>query len=1210
MRDSMKIRDLFASDVTRDIPPVVYFHEQNPEKLANEVSEYIITGGWPDDHPNHRRVPNGIHEQYVRLLNAIADELEGGGSPSLPAVWISGFYGSGKSAFAKLLGLALDGVALPNGTSIAEAWLARNTSPKAAELRDAWRRLRSMIDPLAVVFDIGGVARDGEQIHAAALRQVQRRLGYCTQDPAVADFELKLERDGEWARFERSAHEALGEPWEAVKDRSLAEDKFSLVMHHMYPTLYTDPMTWYESRAGAHARNESPQEAVLAMRDMIDFRRTGATLFLVIDEVSQFVVHHPDRTDRLRVFATELGAQLKGRAWLLALGQQQLDAEADAAFLVWARDRFPPHLRVHLAATNIRDVVHKRLLHKTPEGDAVLRDLFEKHRHDLKLYAYGCELVTPDEFVETYPMLPGQIELILQLTSALRTRSARAQGDDQAIRGLLQLLGELFRNQQLADGSVGDLVTLDHIYDVQHTALDAEIQASMARVHASCADDAEGLLVRTAKVVALLELIQDTHPTTAEFVAQCLFEGIDRGPNLREVTAALEELKHRTLLGYSERNGYKLQSTAGEEWDRERRDIGAPRDAISGIAQEALKYLIASPDAPRHGGRPFPWAALYSDGRQAEDVPLTNPRDEAVMRVDYRLLPSAERSDTTWVTRSGEGDLKHRLLWVAGDADTLEHKARDLHRARAMVAKYSSRRASLSDTRKVLLQQEENRAEDLERQVRQAVADTWMTGRMYFRGRGFAPSEHGNGFTAALTAAANRVLPDIYPQFTNVQILPTELIQLLEVNLSGPTTKFLPDGLGILELDAGRYVPTCLGVIPQRIKQYLDSEGGASGNALITHFGGPPYGYVDSIVKASVAGLLRAGQLKIQSDDGDDITAIRDAGVRDLFERDRSFRRATIFPAGKDDVGPQARARIARFFHDRLNVDIDREDHAIADAVAQRFPALSDRIREVQAHMDRLPHTERVPFDLSTLRDAVERGIRLARQTRPTVQHVKTHLDTLNAGVQQLNVLHAELTDTAIDNVLTANALLRDKYTQLDALNAATGELHDAAERIREHLTSPNPWRGIDQLAPDLKTIERTYTLTRRELLLTQERELETARARVRRREGFSTLTSDAAHHVLRPFANASMTTEDTDLVPILRDLNDRFAINLKAAEEEANERLDQVLSEQGKRPITRVALNLTNREITSEADLEALLEEIKQRLQEHLQRNERIRIT
>ena len=104
----MQIKDLFVSNVTRDIPPVVYFHEQSPEKLADEVKEYIVTGGWPSDHPNYKRVPNGIHEQYVRLLNAIATELDKKPGPSLPTVWISGFYGSGKSSFAKLLGLALD----------------------------------------------------------------------------------------------------------------------------------------------------------------------------------------------------------------------------------------------------------------------------------------------------------------------------------------------------------------------------------------------------------------------------------------------------------------------------------------------------------------------------------------------------------------------------------------------------------------------------------------------------------------------------------------------------------------------------------------------------------------------------------------------------------------------------------------------------------------------------------------------------------------------------------------------------------------------------------------------------------------------------------------------------------------------------------------------------------------------------------------------
>jgi hypothetical protein len=110
----MNIKDLFASDVTRDIAPVVYFHEQSAEKIEAEVDEYIITGGFPEEHPHHKRVPDGIHEQYVHLLQAIAEELGRSGGPDLPASWISGFYGSGKSSFAKLLGLALDGADLPS----------------------------------------------------------------------------------------------------------------------------------------------------------------------------------------------------------------------------------------------------------------------------------------------------------------------------------------------------------------------------------------------------------------------------------------------------------------------------------------------------------------------------------------------------------------------------------------------------------------------------------------------------------------------------------------------------------------------------------------------------------------------------------------------------------------------------------------------------------------------------------------------------------------------------------------------------------------------------------------------------------------------------------------------------------------------------------------------------------------------------------------
>lgn len=1204
----MLIRDLFASDVTRDIPPVVYFHEQAPDKLAAEVSEYIVTGGWPEDHPNHRRVPQGIHEQYVKLLTGITKELGKPGGPELPNAWISGFYGSGKSSFAKLLGLSLDGVALPDGGSLAEAWLQRDTSPNSAELRKAWNALRQRINPLAVVFDIGSVARDGEHIHAAAVRQVQRRLGYCAE-PLVADFELGLERDGEWAGFEEKAREVLGRPWADVKDNSLAEEDFSLVMSELYPDRYTDPMAWFTSRGGTHARSESPEEAVAAIRDMLKFRRPDATLFLVVDEVSQYVLAYRDRVDRLRAFATALGAALRGQAWLVALGQQKLDDEADDSFLVWAKDRFPPGLRVHLAPTNIRDVVHKRLLQKRPDTEDPLRALFEANRPDLKLYAYGCESVTPEEFIEVYPMLPGQIDLVLQITTALRTRSARAQGDDQAIRGLLQLLGELFRSQRLADQPVGGLVTLDEIYEVQHTALDADVQASMARVLSQCTADTDRLMVRAAKAVALLELIQESQATDARLVAQCLYDRVDRGNQVAAVTEALEELRRRNLLGYSEKHGYKLQSSAGEEWERERRDIPAPREALSEIVQDGLRYLLAAPDRPQLQGRSFPWAGRFSDGRRADDVSLLDPRDDAAVRVDFRYLALEERTESTWVKRSSESALHDRLVWLSGDSEAVGGCARELHRSRAMVKKYKSRRDSLNPARRLLLQQEENRAEDLDKRARDTIAAAWLAGRMYFRGRGISPSDHGATFAVALHQAATRVLPDLFPHFIPTQVQPSELLQLVEAELSGPSPKFLTSHLGILELDSGRYVPSCGGVVVRRIQEYIESEGGSSGTALLARFGGPPYGYTANVVKACVAGLLRATKVRVQPEGGDEITAIRDAGVRDLFERDRDFRRATIFPADQDDIGFQARARICRFFEERLGARIDREDDQIANAVVRHFPELAQQLRDVQGRLGQLPDSPAGPAALGRLGEALEKCLRNPRQTRPTVQAVKSHLDALQDGAFTLQLYGAELTADAIRAVKDAHRVLVYEAAQLTDMGIEPTNVTQAASRVSTQLAAERPWLDIGAVDADLAEIRACYSAERQRLLQWQEQQTEAARGRVRARDGFSTLTADQAHSVLRAFTGAVTDTTVEAVAPPLIALADPFTIALQRAEDKANDLLDEILSAGNKPLIVPIDLQLRNREVATEADVQALVEEIRERLLEQVRTGTRVRL-
>lgn len=1207
----MLIRELFAADVTRDIPPVVYFHEQAPERLADEVREYIFTGGFPEGDPRGTRVGSGIHEELVRLLTGIRAELEKPGGPALPASWISGFFGSGKSSFAKLLGLALDGALLPGGEPLSQAFLSRDESPLAPDLRKAWDDLLSKVSPMAVVFDIGSVARDGEQVHSAAKRQIQKRLGYCPVSHLVADWEAKLEADGLWDAFVLAAEEALRRPWDVAKREQLAPDHFSHALSVLDPERYPEPTTWIDSHAGDRSSaGSSVEEAVRAIAAMLDRREPGKTLFFVIDEVSQYVHHDETRMLKLQTFVSDLGQRLKGRAWILATGQQKLEEEAAANPLSKLKDRFPQSLRVHLATTNIRDVVHKRLLKKDPAREPDLRKLFREHRTDLKLYAYACEEITEEEFVEVYPMLPGQVDLILRLTSSLRSRSSRARGDDHAIRGLLQLLGEVFRGGDLADAEAGALVTLDAVFEVQQSALDVDVQTTLGRIMDHEIGRRDPLALRTAKAVALLELIQDETPTTADLVTRCLYQRLGEGNRAEAVTSALEALRGAGLLGYSERTGYKIQSSAGGEWQRERDDIGVPGELVSGIVAEKLRELLGDVDRGRLQGRPISWTVHISDGRHLKEKPLLSSRDEATVVVDLRFLSNRDdRLPARWIPESGKDALRDRLIWVSSEPALVGEVARDLARSRQMIERHKDREASLPLAKKRLLSEERAGLNDLETKLGSALRSAFLEGAFYFRGREMRPSDLGSGFAGTLQGAAEKVLPDLFPHFISIAVAESELLQLLEPTLAGPSTKFLDQGLGILALDAGRYVPACSGPVPTRIRQYIEKESGVSGATLVASFGGVPYGWPADVVKAAVAGLLRAHAIRIRPEDGPEISSIKDPGTRDLFRRDRDFRRADLFPAGESEVSPRDRVAICQLFKDRLGLDLDREDEAIAEAVFSHFPLRRERLGELRARLLRLPGPPPVPEPLIRLERALTECQR-TRQVAGIVAAVKRHLDDLRDGLTTLDLLRAELTDTAIEALLEADRVVSGQARQL-ADEGALEEVAADVEALREHLRRERPWREAAQLRPIVDRVRAGYVDVRRSLLATQEENAEAARGRIMARDGFSRLSADAAHRVLQPISRALVDPTATVLAPPLVELGSGALQRLVRAEQEANERLDAELARLDSGAITVVPLDvrLSGREVRNSEELEALLKELRERIGAVLERGEKVRL-
>src|SRR5690606_29737822 len=122
-----------------------------------------------------------------------------------------------------------------------------------------------------------------------------------------------------------------------------------------------------------------------------------------------------------------------------------------------------------------------------------------------------------------------------------------------------------------------------------------------------------------------------------------------------------------------------------------------------------------------------------------------------------------------------------------------------------------------------------------------------------------------------------------------------------------------------------------------------------------------------------------------------------------------------------------------------------------------------------------------------------------------------------------------------------AHGVLVYQVKQLEQFGVGATNVEAAATRLRQQLGSERPWQDIASLAEDLEQIRAAYTRERQRLLQWQEEEAELARGRVKMREGFSTLTGEQSHRVLRPFARAVTDTTPEAIAPPLPDLKDPF---------------------------------------------------------------------
>src|ERR1700674_690683 len=177
------IKTLFANDIHRRIEEVIKVDQTDEEIIRDEINEYVVT--------------DAIRSHYTGIFDAYRE------TPNKPhegiAVWVSGFFGSGKSSFAKMLGLSIAN-RLIDGESAAQRFAQRTGDKK---LQVLLKTIGEKIPTHAVIFDVStdrGIRSGNQTLTEIMYGLFLQSLGYST-DLDLSELEIALEGAGQLETF-------------------------------------------------------------------------------------------------------------------------------------------------------------------------------------------------------------------------------------------------------------------------------------------------------------------------------------------------------------------------------------------------------------------------------------------------------------------------------------------------------------------------------------------------------------------------------------------------------------------------------------------------------------------------------------------------------------------------------------------------------------------------------------------------------------------------------------------------------------------------------------------------------------------------------------------------------------------------------------------------------------------------------------------------
>ena len=845
----MNIKELFYKPLDRAINGVVKADQDDNATVYQELDEYVVT--------------NELEKHFRDFFQSYGTDLSDPSIANRVGVWISGFFGSGKSHFLKTLSYILaNKVACDaDGKERSAAEFFDETKIRDAFIRaDIGKAVSHHAD--VILFNIDSKASsndDGNPILNVFLRVFNEYQCFSADHPHIAHMERHLSQKGVYERFKQAFEESSGLSWLDERDGyQFYQDDVETAISQALNLSAEAAHKWFED--SEQTFSVSVENFCQWVKEYLDSKGPQQRILFLVDEVGQFIGSDTRLMLTLQTITENLGTICKGRAWIIVTSQADMDAVLGELSSSKANDfskiagRFKT--RLSLSSSNTDEVIQKRLLRKTPEAEAVLRTLFEQKgdilKNQITFDRSGPTLKNfdgPDSFVNNYPFAPYHFQLVQKVFEEIRKVGATGAHLAYGERSML----DAFQMAAKAIGTdeVGALVPFHRFYSSVEGFLDTAVKRTIDQAGENKTLDAFDVqMLRTLFMIRYVDIIKGTLDNLVTLSIEKIDE--DKLALRKRIEESLLRLEKESLIT---RNGDEFLFLTNEERDITRKikatDLAASEENKE-LANLIFKDLLRDQNKYRHQANKMDYVVgrfLDShslDGKYESDlkVEIISPLD-----TEYNLY-----SEAFCIGKSAEG----QILFKLGDDKQFFNELRTWLKTNKFIRLNDD--GTQSDISRILADRGRENQERKKR-LRARVEEMLLDAESYALGQHLQLSSSSPA--TKLDEACRYLLENTYTKLSYLQVYQQDAWRELNAVLTVDDMAQLG-----LSLNGSQSNPKAL----QEVEQYISLRATGTERILVSdvveRFGKRPYGWPDAEILLLVGQLTAMGRISLQLNGG------------------------------------------------------------------------------------------------------------------------------------------------------------------------------------------------------------------------------------------------------------------------------------------------------------------------------------------------------